>query len=992
MSTAFRCLFFTFFLSIASTTLAADLRILINDLPGASPAVGTALVETIKSQGIEAKGIAARELVPFLAEPSREKMLILTECGTLPLSAAKPLEEFIDKGGRLIALGGTLFRNPIGELEGKWITRKDYEALWAKVPLEHVITDFSGQPPAGGGVALLPPSGDLSQWSRSSNEPSHPSTHEVVQDPTQGPCLHRNIRALDGWDTLNSPPLAQPVPEGQHFTCFWAKGGRHTNRLLFEWQEKDGSRWMGVVELTPEWKRYVLSESDFSFWESVPVRKDTHLNLANTTRFNVGLASTHTGGLWGDQEFWITGIGTCGESGVPPIDWRVDFKPHEMLYPSYHTYSCKDVESIKTGWNQALLSWSTEIQPPEHVFALHPRPQSTGYGKQRTHRWISLLEAKRRFELAGTVAALRFTQHTEQMWAAFAIQDPNFYVQKPVQECIVDLTKRMQDPVFIWEGGASRYTYFPGEKISIGAGVTAQTGGNDKLTVSVCSINPDKSLQSIKGSRSVTKTLWSKDISLSPGEPEVVPLNSGFPKDVKGPFVQVSLTRDGKVIDSISHSIYEWEPKPDFLPVKVEKGDFYLDGKPWYPYGVNYMPSSGIAREEWKPFEQWLGPQGYDPKIVGRDLYRIKEMGMNMVSVFLYHDSLPWGNLIDFLRQCEVNNLRVNLSLRPGTPFDFEWDKVREMIEKSRLATNKVVFAYDLAWEPHFEGFEDRSRYTKEWNDWITKKHGGLEAAFKGWGFQADLINGLFPVPQSKQWYESGSWDNMALDYGAFLNDLLHEHYSQARELVRSVDPNHAVSFRMQYAGDPTYIGPTWIPYDLKGVAKAVDIMEPEGYGRIGSWDNIKAGRFTVDYSRAVAPDLPVMWGEAGLHSWDLASMGSTPENEERAAQFYRDYHRMLIESHSNGIAWWWYPGGFRTAENSDYGIINPDGTDRPVTKVIRELGPKVRNQGSHPEPEVIIDLDMSARPGGLAGIYAKVKDAYWAAIDAGKTVGLRIK
>jgi len=963
-----------------SSTFAAEIRILINDLPGASSAVGTALVETFKSQGIEAKAITPKELAASLAEPSREKMVILTECGILPLNAAKPLEKFIDQGGRLIALGGTLFREPIGELEGKWITRKQYEAMWAKVPLQHPIEDFSSK--------------DLSQWTRSSNEPSHPSTHKVVMDPVHGPCLHREIRGLDGWDTLNSPPLAQPIPEGQRYTCFWAKGGPRTNRLLFEWQEKDGSRWMGVVELTPKWRRYVLSENDFTFWESVPARKETHLNLSNAARFNVGLAATHTGGLWGDQEFWITGIGTCGKTDVPPIDWTIHFKPHEMLYPSYHTYPCKDVDSIEISRDDACILdwWTIDIKPPKHTFALHPRPLSTGYGKRRTHRWIPLLEARRRIEHAGTVAALRFTQHTEQMWAAFAIQEPRFYGQTPVKNCILDLAKRMQDSVFIWEGGASKYTFFPGEKIHVGASVTAGEVDSETLSISLNAIDSAWHLDTDKGPLHGTKTLWNKVVPLNWNEAEGIWVDQEFPKGEEDPYVEATLYRKGKVIDHIRHHIYEWEPKADLPPVTVNEGDFHLDGKPWFPYGVNYMPSSGIAREEGEPFEQWLGPRGYDPEIVGRDLRRIKDMGMNMVSVFLYHQSHSWGNLIDFLRQCEENDLRVNLSLRPGTPLDFQWDKVREMIEGNRLATNKVVFAYDLAWEPHFEGFQDRSRYTKEWNDWIGKKHGGLEAAFTAWGFKTDLIDGLFPVPQSKQWYESGPWDNMALDYGDFLNDLLHEHYSKARDLVRTIDPNHAVSFRMQYAGDPTYVGPTWIPYDFRGVAKAVDIMEPEGYGRIGKWEQIKAGRFTVDYARAVALDLPVFWAEAGLHSWDLASMSSTPENEERVAEFYRDYHRMLIESHSNGVAWWWYPGGFRTGENSDYGIINPDGTDRPVTRVIRELGPKIRYQGTRPEPEVIIDLDLRARPGGLAGVYNKVKEAYWAAIDAGKTVGLRIK
>ena len=41
---------------------------------------------------------------------------------------------------------------------------------------------------------------------------------------------------------------------------------------------------------------------------------------------------------------------------------------------------------------------------------------------------------------------------------------------------------------------------------------------------------------------------------------------------------------------------------------------------------------------------------------------------------------------------------------------------------------------------------------------------------------------------------------------------------------------------------------------------------------------------------------------------------------------------RLLIESGADGVYFWWYPGGFRVNENSDYGIINPDGTDQRST------------------------------------------------------------
>jgi hypothetical protein len=454
----------------------------------------------------------------------------------------------------------------------------------------------------------------------------------------------------------------------------------------------------------------------------------------------------------------------------------------------------------------------------------------------------------------------------------------------------------------------------------------------------------------------------------------------------------VDLLVDGILADRLEHPLHVWEPDPNIEWINAEKGYFILDGKPWYPYGVNYMPSSGIARESWRPFELWLGADAYDPEIVERDLSRIAEMGLNMVSVFLYHDSLNSWNLLDLLRRCENHRLRVNLSLRPGTPMDFPWEQVKEMIETNHLAENRTVFAYDLAWEPHFGGEDSRSSHEREWNEWIREKHESPEKAFQVWSYTPEGSQGIVPIPPSRHWFSSGEWNGMLADYSQFLQDLIAGPYKEARDKVREIDPNHLVSFRMTNAGDPTYWGPSWIYYDLRGLVDSVDIMEPEAYGRIGDWNRVRPGRFTVDYCRAIAPDLPVFWAEMGKSAWDQTLMESSQSHLEGVADYYRDFLRMLLESHSDGIAFWWYPGGYRTGEKSDYGIINPDGTDRPVTRVIREMAPRVKGQGERPEPDTILSIDRSWRPGGLSGMYDEVKEQYWKAIESGKKVALRIE
>jgi hypothetical protein len=195
----------------------------------------------------------------------------------------------------------------------------------------------------------------------------------------------------------------------------------------------------------------------------------------------------------------------------------------------------------------------------------------------------------------------------------------------------------------------------------------------------------------------------------------------------------------------------------------------------------------------------------------------------------------------------------------------------------------------------------------------------------------------------------------------------------------------------MNIAGDPTARDLNNLAYDFWGLrGGAVDIFEPEAYGRIGDWEQVKPGRFTVSYARLCDPNKPLMWAEVGVNNWDRATQSASNRKLEFQANYARDFYRMLRESGSDGVFWWWYPGGFRVNEQSDFGIINPDGSDRPVTKVIREEGPKFVGAPKLQPPDVWIEVDRSHDARGLFGIYNATKNQYWKAIDAGRRPGLK--
>ena len=194
----------------------------------------------------------------------------------------------------------------------------------------------------------------------------------------------------------------------------------------------------------------------------------------------------------------------------------------------------------------------------------------------------------------------------------------------------------------------------------------------------------------------------------------------------------------------------------------------------------------------------------------------------------------------------------------------------------------------------------------------------------------------------------------------------------------------------MTVTGDPTFDGADRMPYDFPGVARSMDFMAPEGYGRIGSWQRVRPGIFTVAYARACAPGKPVLWAEAGTNAWDTRQQRTGTEGLDFQRTFYTDFYRMVLESYSNGVVWWWYPGGFRVNERSDFGIINPDGTDRPVTKVIRQFADRVLAPRAIPTPDTWIELDRDADARGLYGAYQHVAGEFWRALEAGQTPGLK--
>jgi len=182
-------------------------------------------------------------------------------------------------------------------------------------------------------------------------------------------------------------------------------------------------------------------------------------------------------------------------------------------------------------------------------------------------------------------------------------------------------------------------------------------------------------------------------------------------------------------------------------------------------------------------------------------------------------------------------------------------------------------------------------------------------------------------------------------------------------------------------------------------VAKHVDFLNPEGYSLMTQgWgnptppDDIRKGGLVTLYYRWLSREKPVVWMEfgftvRGFHTeWKTGMVHVDPEELARQKREHDCFYRMFLESGARGAAPWWFPGGFRLGERSDFGIVNEDRTERPVCEAIRKYQPQFEKV-KHEQPTMYIDVDFDKQYADAWEVYS---EQYLAAVKEGERPYLR--
>jgi len=792
---------------------------------------------------------------------------------------------------------------------------------------------------------------------------------------------------LTGWDTWYSPDLETAFPEGHDLLCLAARGDPKTPQLSVELVETDGSRWIAVVPLTTAWQSHALDPGRFRYWYDSPTGRQRgnsgdRVRMQRVKQINFGLSLTHTPHVTtGEHRFWVDDIGTAPNplaGCVQPAG--VDPPVIESVSPSYKVFEPQGIAALSTAAGESVVDVTVRTSAPSPLFCAHPRPAGKGTGLDLPFRWVPLLEAR---DAAGVVrgasawALLGVDPLVRGNVLSFGFRESALMRDAQLQEALLASVRALSRGLFFAEAGTDRRTYHDREEVRIGFKVISKAPRPERLHVRV------RVFEKTSESAVLDETI----------DVEVAPYTVGYAttswrRGAPGRYYVVlcDLLRSGRVIDSLAHGfsvLADPSPRPDAF-VTVQGSDFYLDGRKWHPVGVNYWPLyvAGLERDDY--FGHWLRTRWYDGEAVERELATMAAMGINLVSIqWRNGDELP--NLLDFLRRCGRQGIKVNLFATWASPISFKEAEFRELVAAGRLAENPNIFAYDIIWEPGNHLFHDKNRgqWDRDWVQWLEDRYGSVTDAEQDWDFPVPRKNGKPTSPTDKQLREDGAWRRMVAAYRRFMDDLMSRKWNDAVSALRRIDPNHLVSFRQ---------GNT-LPHDftLTATVKHIDFICPEGYAIRNDQAGYDAACFITRFVHFTTGGKPIIWSEFGKSVWDANTQRPSVRLMDIQSAYHDLFYRMVLETGANGTVPWWWPGGYRADERSDFGIMNPDGTPRPAARLIARYAERIKGDRPWPKPEAWYTFDRDAHPGGYW--HVAFHDGAQACADArraGKQLGIR--
>jgi hypothetical protein len=895
---------------------------------------------------------------------SKLDLLILADAREIPVQARDAVERLLSSGGRLIAIGAPAAAKILAPVDRTWADRDAWVEAQARKLLRTPLTLTE------------------SDWRRTAFRPAQAAS--IRHDPASGPGVWRIETDLEGWDGWAAETPGAFGSE-RSLLVFEARGDAVTTQLAVECVEQDGSRWIGVIPLTTAWKTYVLRPEDLMYWLDSPAKgrggPEDRFAPGRMARLSFTLSASHTPAVKpGHHTYWIRGLSTAGDAATESPRFTVS--DVEALWPSYKLYPMDHIATLRAAGEQGVVDAAIRASWSRPGYAPVWRERGRGFDRGRAWRYVPILEAfdstgRRRGALLSLMIGDAASPNA--MWANLSVADPADALKSPVLDALLATAKAMVHGVCLLEGGAELFSYKPGETVHLG--IKALNAGKHPVRL-------EARIQ-VTGPRGRKAFAGVRPLSVAPGMAAKATWNwRPAVWDPSGYTVTATISESGRIVDRIAHRIETLRTAParpeEF--VRVRGSEFILDGKPWHFRGINYWPTSIGGY----PNLNQRSREGYDPEIIERDLNWLQKAGVNALSAIAAvvppdpDDPRGYRDQLDFLERCYRRGIRCYVTLPYGRAYaGADFARLKEYIEKAGLHNHPVVMCWELAWEP-IEGpwGGNLDRFLEPWNRWIAEQYGSIENAVRDWAYDPrPSPSEPVPTPTSAQCTTDGPWNRYVAAFARAHSDLIGRAYGEVVRPLRAWDPNHLISFRGGACGIPS--GATFAHIHSVGVARHMDFLCPEGYNlQTAGWanptppDDIRKGGLMTLYYRHVSREKPVVWMEFGYTAngfggaWSPERVRLKPEDLERQRAEIERFYAMIIESGARGAAPWWLPGGFRLGENSDFGILEPDGSERPAARVFRACQPRFADV-RHPAPDSIIRMDLDGERWHAWEIYA---------------------
>ena len=951
-------------------------------------------------------------------DKSTYDLVIVIGVNTMPYQAANAMKTYLEQDGRVLLLGGPAMEKPF-EWEGTPVSLSTYRKnVINALPTENkkLLLDVS---------ALNP-----TQWP-ADNSTDYKTDNAAEQRIDKGAgtsqvpdYITHTVQNLNEWAIIECKPSNVTALTAPNVIYFYAKPeDEDTGIFTFEIQENDDqkTRWYVDVAFTSnDWELYALLPEDFKWFEGDREKRTEDPNFNKIELLRIGHAISHSGSSSGSHVYSIGDV-MIAKVEDEGFDGSVEFTNFKLdgVKPLYEQYPITNAASIKADAGQVFVTDRTYTIPtgPNALVSRYPGITGAGYDKDTDIRFVPLLTVTDSkgytagyaawLDIYSTVSKANGTREGA-MVGYFGPNTSSFYDANGIAAVVETATVMMRN-TFLVDGGTNEYTYLPEDNI-ITAGVKYVMNGQDEeedVTATVSLYDANNNLLA----RYTSNDTLGVDLSNS-----VMAVEGAYKRTQGTPTKAVATLSVGdQVIDSITQEIKYWAPKAagDRSYIKTDGGYFKKNGSIINFFGINYFPTNTAAAPEKteytklsSTYDNFLSNGAYSPEVILNDLKRIKnDIGMNAVAIQTSADAIKNNNnLVDFLRMCQDLGIYVDIYLGSHAyPLkDYDPNMVETMIKRLHLDENDNIIAYDIAWEERIGNYLGggggssngryigRADWDDEWADWVAVQYGSVSAALKAWGNPTGLNESNIVITDEIMDNTTTTYQKVMNAYYRFLDDmvstLMHKNFTH----VQSMAPEQLISFRMSMSG--SYLRnfnykPSVSYFDFQSLATSMDFMQPEGY-RLGTAEYVpEQVMFANAYARYTKPNAPVVWKEYGKSTWARREDGNFYPNDSmiRAVEdYYETTLKYCFTSYTSGMFCWWSVPGYRLNENSDYGVWNPDGSDRGgITDLLRTYAGYFINQGERKDTDTVyITVDRDDYVGGLFGMFNEVKDALDGLID----------